>query len=492
MKPTVGSEPHVRTVRSTPLRRGTNLPLRIAVVGGGFAGAAAAIRIIEATERPLRLTIVEPRERLGRGLAYSTDEPGHLMNGAARGLSLYPEAPLHFARWLSNEVRWHGWTPPEGVTWAECQPPRRLFGAYVEQRLAATVADYDGRVRLTHRKGRAVAVGRLGDEIVVSLAEGAPVAADALVLASGVFRKGPAATLAADDSRLIDDPYAPGAFANAAAAKNVVVLGTGLAMLDTLVSLEAAGFRGRVRAVSRRGRIVEPRRPVEPGEAFAGDNVVSLRDILRQVQAERRALVARGEDWQRMVPAVREATPRLWTRLSAAEQARFVRHLQAIWRTCVHLAPVETHRLAERLLGEGRLVLEAGRFERIEECADGVAVRVRRADGEEEAIGGDLVVNCLGNGGDWTAHGDPLVRSLLDRGLSRLHPTGLGVDVEPETHAVIGASGRASDQLFAIGHPLRGAVWESTSVREIAAQARTLAEAVVQRHAGSEATAAAG
>jgi hypothetical protein len=43
---------------------------------------------------------------------------------------------------------------------------------------------------------------------------------------------------------------------------------------------------------------------------------------------------------------------------------------------------------------------------------------------------------------------------------------------------VIAAGGGASDRLFAIGHPLRGTVWESSSIAEIAAQARTLATTV--------------
>ena len=195
---------------------------------------------------------------------------------------------------------------------------------------------------------------------------------------------------------------------------------------------------------------------------------------MRRVQQERRRLAADGEDWQRLVPAVREATPRLWTRLSEWEQQRFVRHLQGVWKSCVHLAPIETHRLAGRLREEGRLVLEQGQIAELAPRADG-RIAVRLAGQDHRTLVGDMVVNCLGHSADWSELGDPLVRALLDRGLARQHATGLGIDVDPATHAVIAAGG-VSGRLFAIGHPLRGAVWESSSVAEIAAQARTLAK----------------
>jgi uncharacterized NAD(P)/FAD-binding protein YdhS len=76
---------------------------------------------------PLAITVVEPRARLGRGIAFSTPEPGHLMSGPARALSLYPEAPMHFVRWLQREATSGGWRPATGVSWEAAQPLRWHF-----------------------------------------------------------------------------------------------------------------------------------------------------------------------------------------------------------------------------------------------------------------------------------------------------------------------------------------------------------------------------
>ena len=322
----------------------------------------------------------------------------------------------------------------------------------------------------------------LGREFVVALADGGTLLADAVVLASGVFPRGADRRLSsalARDPRHIADPYAENAFDGIAAAEEVLILGGGLAMLDALVSLEAAGFRGRVRAVSRRGGLVEPRRPVEAAESFLDDAEPTLRALLRGVQLARRRIAAEGGDWQQLIPAVRAATPGLWTRLGDADRQRFVRHLQGVWKTCVHLAPIETHRLAERLQAEGRLSIESGEIEAIEPDTSGrIAVTV--GGDNARRVSADAVVNCLGHSGDWSELDDPLVRSLLGRGLARRHATGLGIEVDPLTLAVApAAGGLGSGRLFAIGHPLRGSVWESTSVREIALQARTLGDTLV-------------
>ena len=160
-----------------------------------------------------------------------------------------------------------------------------------------------------------VGIGRLGREFVIALAGGGTIVADAVVLASGVFQNGAGRRLAGDvagDPCYVADPYAEGGFAGLAAAAEVVILGSGLAMLDALVSLERAGFRGRVRAVSRRGGLVEPRRPVEAADDFLAGADPTLRGLVRKVQEARRRIAAEGGDWQQLVPAVRAATPGLW------------------------------------------------------------------------------------------------------------------------------------------------------------------------------------
>jgi uncharacterized NAD(P)/FAD-binding protein YdhS len=82
------------------------------------------------------------------------------------------------------------------------------------------------------------------------------------------------------------------------------------------------------------------------------------------------------------------------------------------------------------------------------------------------------VVNCSGPG-RLPAAADPLVRTLLDAGLARTGPHGLGLDIDD--------AGRLRDRagapggIWLIGPLRRGAQWETTAMPEIRTQARRLA-----------------
>ena len=104
---------------------------RVAVVGAGAAGTLTAVHLAaEAARRghPLRLLLVDPAEP-GRGVAYSTQDPRHLLNVPAGGLSAYADQPGHFVAWLRREV-WHRAGPGDFA-------PRAEYARY----LAATLAD---------------------------------------------------------------------------------------------------------------------------------------------------------------------------------------------------------------------------------------------------------------------------------------------------------------------------------------------------------------
>jgi uncharacterized NAD(P)/FAD-binding protein YdhS len=82
-------------------------------------------------------------------------------------------------------------------------------------------------------------------------------------------------------------------------------------------------------------------------------------------------------------------------------------------------------------------------------------------------------VNCAGPG-RLPASANPLVRSLLDAGLARVGPHGLGLDIDASGR-MVDVDGTAQEGLWLVGPLRRGARWETTAVPEIRAQARRLA-----------------
>ncbi len=444
---------------------------KLVIIGGGFAGAVTALKTITSAPGGLDIVIVEPSARLGRGIAYATGEGDHVVNGLAGSFALDPDRPEHFLDWLSAKVAAGLWAPPAGTPLAGSSPPRQLYGAYVEEVLTAALRDTRGRVRLEHRRDRAVDIA----DGAVILASGERLAAGAVVLATGLFRREPAiAACVAGHPGYVGDPFAPGSFDAVAGADRMLILGCGLTMLDAVISAERHGFRGRYTVISRSGLTVAPRRevPAWPGQAPAARTAA---EVLRWIQHERRAVRAAGEDWQRLPALFRQHTRAIWAGLNGRERTRLLRRLVPFWNLAQHRAAPSSYVVFERAQKQGRLETLAGTVTRLD-VRDGrlVAALRARGSGAVNELEADIVVSALGYAFDWTRIDDPLVRNLLARGLAVPHPVGLGIRGAPDSLRVIDARGRPCDWLFAIGHPFRGELWESSSIREILDQATRL------------------
>ena len=58
---------------------------KITIIGSGATGTLLAVNLIKhAASQQLEINLVERRERLGRGVAYSTVKDFHLLNGCLR------------------------------------------------------------------------------------------------------------------------------------------------------------------------------------------------------------------------------------------------------------------------------------------------------------------------------------------------------------------------------------------------------------------------
>lgn len=425
---------------------------RVVIVGGGFSGAMLAARL---AERGLPSALIDATGRFGLGVAYSTPFDGHLLNVRSARMSAVEGRPDDFVAWLVRHAPEHA--DPDGFA------PRRLYGLYVQDRLAGVEAAHPGLIERIPARAATLERG------AVVLTDGRRVEGRAVVLATG----NPAPKTASGHARILSDPWAEGALEGVGPEDQLVVIGTGLTMVDMALWLDGRGWRGRMLAVSRRGLAPRahgerPDAPLTPGAELTTGPASS------RLRAAREAAGRHG--WRELMEGLRPVTAELWGRADAATRARWVRHLRPWW-------DVHRHRIAPRiaahldgLTAEGRLTLAAGRIQSIAPEGDRVAVTFRPKGGRvPRTVLADWLIDCSGPGHDPAR--DPLTGPLIADGRARLDPLRLGLDLDAQCR-VLSADGTAEPTLFVLGPPARAAFWETVAVPDVRKRIEDMAAAL--------------
>jgi uncharacterized NAD(P)/FAD-binding protein YdhS len=441
---------------------------RIVIIGGGFSGAALALELA-ATERA-QVSVVDRFGSFGRGLAYSTTDPAHLLNVHAERMSVLADAPDDFWRWLHEQ----GHMAPR-----DAYAPRAAFGDYLAQRMRITTQFAEQGV-LDLVRAEAVSCALTDARARVALNSGATLDADHVVLAIGnLSAAAPFDARALDAQRYIHNPWEPTALSTIGAHEDVLLVGAGLTMFDIALSLSPSPRSGKIHALSRRGLL--PRAQAD----FVGDLTtpialpLQLSEALACLRREAAATQARGEPWQNVMNRLRADTQTLWRRLPLETQRRFLRHARVWWDIHRHRASPYASAEIDKLHASGELLTHAGRIVRAEPTEGGVRVSVRKRGATSDTVlQVHRIINCTGSSADVAHSDEALIQHLLANGLARAHPTGLGFDVS-DTSALIGADGVAQDRLSAIGPPTQGAFWEITAVPEIRRRASELAASIM-------------
>lgn len=457
----------------------------VLIIGGGLSGTLLAMQLLR-LPGARHIVLVEPRPELGRGEAYSATELGHTLNGNAARMSIDPDDADDLTRWLQAHITDGGWpeSAAQQVPVAHLFPPRGLFGRYAQQRLAEALVR--GKVQgssLTHVRDEVIGLQTDDRRVQVTLKDGCQLQASIAVLATGMF---PAARTAQRQSSGLNaaalDPWDVAALRRLPVDARVLIIGSGLTMVDALESLNQAGHRGPIEVFSRHGLLPHVRRQPPAWEDFLSQapEIRSPLQLLRALRQHCQRAQAMGIDWQAPLDTVRVHIPRLWSQASDAQRRQFVRHVRPWWESHHHRSPPQGNALLQKLLKEGRLTIQAASLQGVASSADGrPQIRLRyRGQTQVRVVEGDGLINSTGIEYDWRRVDKALPQQLLDQGLIRVGNLGLGIAADP-SGAVLNAQSQPAKRLFAMGPPLRGEWWESTAVTDVALQAKALAAKLV-------------
>jgi len=430
----------------------------VAVIGAGASGTLLALNLLRHSPAGTRITLIERNAPFGPGLAYATASPNHLLNVPAGRMSAFADQPHHFLDWLQHQSEpiLQGLQPTETAF-----VPRRLYGAYLRHLLNASA------LALETPHDEVVAIEHASRHAVLRLASGQVLAADMVVLANGNDRPvAPDVPGLRTSPQWRPDPWSNDAFAALDPRAPVLLIGTGLTMVDAVVTLLDQGHRGPIHAVSRRGLL--PRRHAPATVPSLELPLLSnLRELTRFV---RQQAAASGDNWRGVIDTLRPFTQEIWQTMSAADRRQFLRHLRPWWDVHRHRMPPAIADRIDAARARGQLQVHAGR---LVHCDD-VEVQISLRGGNDTTLRVERMVNCTGPCTDATRSGDRLLQALLRSGLARPDACRLGLDVSA-SGALRGRSGVISQSLFALGPLTRSAFWEITAIPDIRRQCETLA-----------------
>lgn len=450
-------------------------PFDLLILGDGAAAALVALRALRQAGEGCRIGMVGPGVP-GQGIAYATDDPAHRLNVPAGKMSALAEQPDDFVNYLTGAGL--AADAPDDLL-ATRYVSRAWYGAYLLARLRQGIAT--SAASFEHLAQRAVRLsGDIGARCVV-LADGKTVAASRVVLALGnALRPLPLAGADALTATQSIGAWDVPALRAIQRDGDVLVVGTGLTLVDVVLTLRGNGHHGCIHAVSRHGLLPRPHVHAAPWVVDAPALLeLPLRGRVRVLRGQVAAATAAGQPWQTVFDAIRPLGVRLWTSLSSVDQRRFLRHVVRLWDVHRHRIAGEVDGVLQDALADGQLEVVSG----------GVGALVRQPDGRLQVMLGqggsrtvDVLINATGLQVQVDRMDDPLIAGLLVDGLAVPGPHGLGLDVHVDAAGMAclrDGTGAVQPDLALVGSLRLGAEWETIAIPELRVQASSTVHALM-------------
>jgi uncharacterized NAD(P)/FAD-binding protein YdhS len=442
--------------------------LKIGVIGAGYSGVGLVASLHKLAVNPIEVILFEKKSIFGNGEAYSTPYPFHLLNVRANDMSAFEDVPDHFVNWLESQTDISAYFNQK-IPISEQFAPRFLYGKYLQTLLQAVTVDKRQLIKLRLIAQEVVDIVPYGQQACLRLKNLDSMIVDKVVLALGNHPPSKFPFPVANQMNSIVNPWDYTAPTNIPKQDAVLIVGTGLSMIDTALTLHHQQHQGKIYALSRHGLLPLPHQINR--QAFT---LPVLPHRLRQLTAVLRLMsqdnMRHAGDWQVVVNTVRKHIPHLWEQLSLADKKRFLRHLVPYWNIHRHRVHSQLSDLLVMLTKKNQFQVLSGRVLHV--GADYAQIKPRHTN-LSTAININWLINCMGPSDRITSI--PLVQCVLQHGTGKLDELQLGLAVSP-IGALQDACGQLSSTYFAIGSLRKGTVWECGAVPELRKQCFELAQ----------------
>src|SRR5688572_12800575 len=456
----------------------------ITLFGAGFSGRLPAVHFLRQPRFPSCEKLINTGFPFGKGVAYSAESNLHLLNVRSGRMSAFPHIPRHFVNWLETQPDVMQFCQP-GETLAEAFMPRRIYGQYVAYILNNALDKSPAGSRLIVIEDEVTGVKTTNQKrYVISLKSHPEFETEKIVLALGNFLPEQLKGLSEEvlqSGRYFGNPWQSEAVENLEADEPVMLVGTGLTMVDVVLSLLERNFTGKIIAVSPKGYLPMVHIQTNPYPDFRNElqPPYAIDKLYSAVKKHIRRAIDQGSSCEALIDSLRPQTQQIWQGLSLADKKKFLRHLSSLWGVFRHRISGQIAARIQTAIDSGQLEVIAGRLRSAEMVNGKLQVAVKaKGQTELQTIKVQRVINCTGPQTDYQKVKSPLIQNLLAQNLIQPDELRLGLKALPDGR-LIQENGLPSCSFFTIGTTLRGALWESTAVPEISEQAAHLAQTVL-------------
>ncbi|WP_194778043.1 FAD/NAD(P)-binding protein [Pararhodonellum marinum] len=476
----------------------------ITIIGGGACGVAAFLELfIQITSQKItdqvKITLIEKSKPFGYGLAFGTDQKGHLLNTQAELMGIFASEPGHFSQWLKKnggkkrkDVKGKGKTDRSYTT-------RELYGDYIASQfeIFCKRAKAVG-LQLDLLEAEVNSILKKGTKYQIK-GENLSLESDFVVMALGTPKPNNYPELYGKLG-FVDFPYPADHILEEIGSKDHVgILGSSLSAIDTIMTLVDNGHNGKISLFSPDGLL--PRvQPIKPKSVIRKKLTIEAihqlqrktlerpktKDLFRLYRKEVEKLEKQTINWKKqnrmgkdpakllekdiqiaenggdammqVAYSLRHDTATIWNWMSMEEKLRFKKWLGPHWAINRHGMPLPNARRLKKLFGKGKLevipFLEKVNFD--EETS---VFSLQTKDSHTYQV--SKLINATGAASQLKDMHSPLVETMVKNKLLTPYPMG-GAIINARTMEV--QAEKAGNGIYAIGHLVNGVLMDVNAV----------------------------
>ena len=456
----------------------------IVIIGGGFCGTMTAVNLCKQSSLPIDIKIINSNYPLANGIAYSAHTLKYLLNVPAQNMGAFTNKPEDFTNWL---VKNNYYEQEEREILNKTFQPRKLYGLYLKDVWKHALESKPAFVTVETIDDYAEDISEDADGYKIILTNGNIVQADVIVLATGNAQPQQLLVnkLPLDECKnYYANPWNKDCVTDVKHMQNILIVGNGLTMIDTVLGIKENGFSGTIHTISPNGFSLIPHRHVGTKYTLLDaeiENVKTLHDLRRIVYRHVIKIRNFGLGPELVTDALRSSTVKIWQQFSDDEKKTFLKELSYQWNVVRHRTPHHIYDYLLKLKNENKFLPYTGRMKSffVDENEKIHIIFANQISGKDEHLIVDRIVNCTGPNSKLKQSDNLLLRNLAKKGFIDADIFNLGIKTYTEDYSVVDADDRHHANIYTLGSNLKGKLWESVAVPELRTQAEETARQIL-------------